>query len=146
MNTIVTRFGVSIDERLLKKFDDLIEEKGYVNRSEAIRDLIRSMLDTNEISDPDAETVGTLSLVYKHDSHEIADKLNEIEHGYFDNIVSSTHIHLDHDSCFEVLILRGKARDVKAISDKLRAVKNIQKGYLTLTSAFEEDESADIRD
>jgi len=144
MNSI-TRFGVSIDERLLKKFDDVIEEKGYVNRSEAIRDLIRDMLDTNEISDSDAETVGTLSLVYKHDSHEIADKLNEIEHGYFNNIVSATHVHLDHDNCLEVLILRGKAKDVKAIADKLRAVKNIQKGYLTLTSAFQENEPADIR-
>jgi len=145
MNNI-TRFGVSIDERLLKKFDDMIEEKGYVNRSEAIRDLIRYMLDTNEISDPDAETVGTLSLVYNHDTHEIADKLNEIEHVYFNNIVSSTHIHLDHDSCFEVLILRGKAKEIKVIADKLRAVKNIQKGYLTLTSAFKENESANIRD
>jgi len=142
---VITRFGVSIDERLLKKFDDLIEEKGYVNRSEAIRDLIRYMLDTDEISDPDAEAVGTLSLVYKHDSHEIADKLNEIEHDYFNNIVSATHVHLDHDNCLEVLILRGKARDVKAIADRLRAVKNIQKGYLTLTSTLEENEFADIR-
>jgi CopG family nickel-responsive transcriptional regulator len=134
----VTRFGVSIDERLLKKFDDIIEEKGYVNRSEAIRDLIRYMLDTNEISDPDTETVGTLSLVYKHDVHEIADKLNEIQHAYFGNVVSSTHVHLDHHNCLEVLILRGKARDIKAIADKLRAIKNIQKGDLTLTAAFME--------
>ena len=135
MNSI-TRFGVSIDERLLEKFDAIIEERGYVNRSEAIRDLIRYMLDTNDISDPEAEAVGTLSLVYKHDSHEIADKLNEIQHGFFGNIVSSTHIHLDHHTCLEVLILRGKAKDVKAIADKLRSLKNIQKGDLTLTSAF----------
>lgn len=135
MNSI-TRFGVSIDERLLEKFDSLIEEKGYVNRSEAIRDLIRYMLDTNEISDPEAETVGTLSLVYKHDSHEIADKLNEMQHSFFGSIVSSTHIHLDHHTCLEVLILRGKAKDVKTIADKLRALKNIQKGDLTMTSAF----------
>ena len=134
MNNI-TRFGVSIDDRLLKKFDDLIEEKGYVNRSEAIRDLIRYMLDNNDISDPEAETVGTLSLVYSHDVHEIADKLNDIQHDYFQNIVSSTHIHLDAHNCLEVLILRGKSKDVKSIADRLKSLKNIQKGELTLTSA-----------
>jgi CopG family nickel-responsive transcriptional regulator len=134
MNNI-TRFGVSIDDRLLKRFDTIIEEKGYVNRSEAIRDLIRYMLDTNDISDPEAETVGTLSLVYSHDVHEIFDKLNDIQHHYFHNIVSSTHVHLDEHNCLEVLILRGKAREVKAIADKLKSLKNVQKGDLTLTAA-----------
>jgi CopG family nickel-responsive transcriptional regulator len=132
----ITRFGVSIDEKLLEKFDKLIEEKGYANRSEAIRDLIRYMLDTNDIAYPEAETVGTLTLVYKHDIHEIADKLNEIQHSYFGNVISTTHVHLDRHNCLEVLILKGKAKDVKAIADKLRSLKNIQKGDLTLTSAF----------
>lgn len=134
MNKVI-RFGVSIDDRLLRKFDKLIDEEGYVNRSEAIRDLIRYKLDAIDISSPDAETIGTLSLVYSHDSREIADKLNEIQHSHFSHIVSATHVHLDRHNCLEVLILRGKAKDVKSIADKLRSLKNVQKGDLTLTSA-----------
>ncbi|MCP4137545.1 MAG: nickel-responsive transcriptional regulator NikR [bacterium] len=134
MNNII-RFGVSIDEKLLTRFDSLIGEKGYVNRSEAIRDLIRTMMVNNDISDPEAEAIGTLTLVYDHHVHEISDKLNDIQHHYFGSIVSTTHIHLDEHNCLEVLILRGKTKDVQAIADKLASIKNIRNGQLTLTSA-----------
>ena len=133
MHTIV-RFGVSIDEKLLDKFDALINEKGYVNRSEAIRDLIRSMIINEDISDPDAESIGTLSLVYNHHASDIADKLNDIQHNHYQNIVSTTHIHLDEHNCLEVLILKGKTGEVKSIADKLSSIKNIENGQLTLTS------------
>lgn len=130
----IVRFGVSIDEKLLDKFDALITEKGYVNRSEAIRDLIRSMLVNEDVSDPDAQSIGTLSLVYDHHSTDIADKLNEIQHHSYHNIVSTTHVHLDEHNCLEVLILKGKTSEVKAIADKLSSVKNVKNGQLTLTS------------
>ena len=133
MHTIV-RFGVSIDEKLLDKFDALINEKGYVNRSEAIRDLIRSMIINEDISDPDAESIGTLSLVYNHHASDIADKLNDIQHNHYQNIVSTTHIHLDEHNCLEVLILKGKTGEVKSIADKLSSIKNIENGQLTLKS------------
>jgi len=139
----ITRFGVSIDDRLLQKFDNLIEEKGYVNRSEAIRDLIRYMLDNNEIADPESESIGTLTLVYSHEVREISDKLNEIQHQYFKSIVSATHIHLDEHNCLEVLILRGKTGDVKAIADKLCSLKNVKKGELTLTALEHYDHDHD---
>ena len=130
----IVRFGVSIDEKLLDKFDALINDKGYVNRSEAIRDLIRSMIINEDTSDPDAESIGTLSLVYNHHASDIADKLNDIQHHHYHNIVSTTHIHLDEHNCLEVLILKGKTGEVKSIADKLSSIKNVENGQLTLTS------------
>jgi len=112
------RFGVSIDEKLLTRFDATIGEKGYVNRSEAIRDLIRDMLVAEETSDPSAEAMGTLTLVYSHEVREIADKLNDIQHNYYGNIVSAVHVHLDEHNCLEVL-----------------SIKNVRHGKLTITSA-----------
>jgi len=134
MNTII-RFGVSIDERLLKQFDTLIDEKGYVNRSEAIRDLIRDMIVSEDIADPEADTIGTLTLVFSHEVRELSDKLNDIQHHNHHNIISSTHIHLDEHNCLEVLILRGKAATVKSIADKLLSIKNVRHGKLTITSS-----------
>ncbi|HOO72178.1 MAG TPA: nickel-responsive transcriptional regulator NikR [Spirochaetota bacterium] len=139
MNNIV-RFGVSIDEKLLDKFDTLISQKGYVNRSEAIRDLIRSMIVNEDISDPEAESIGTLSLVYNHHTSELADKLNDLQHSHYKNIVSTTHVHLDEHNCLEVLILKGKSKDVKMIADKLSSIKNVKNGQLTLTKAEKDHE------
>jgi CopG family nickel-responsive transcriptional regulator len=133
MNNIV-RFGVSIDENLLSGFDGIIKEKGYVNRSEAIRDLIRDMLVSREISNPDAESIGTLTLVYSHDTRELVDKLNDIQHHYHKIIISTTHVHLDEHNCLEVLILRGRTKIVQMISDRLLSVKNVRHGKLTVTS------------
>lgn len=133
MNNLI-RFGVSIDNKLLKRFDAIITEKGYVNRSEAIRDLIRDMLVSEEILNPDIESIGTLTLVYSHDVRELSDKLNDIQHHYHRIIISATHIHLDEHNCLEVLILKGKTKDVKTIADKLLSVKNVRHGKLTITT------------
>jgi CopG family nickel-responsive transcriptional regulator len=130
----IIRFGVSIDENLLTQFDDLISEKGYVNRSEAIRDLIRDKMEIIEISDPEKEAIGTLSIVYSHDIREISDKLNEVQHSYHQNIISTTHIHLDHHNCLEVLILKGKSSEIKSLSDKLMSIKNVRNGKLMLST------------
>lgn len=130
----IVRFGVSIEENLLTRFDSLIEKKGYVNRSEAIRDLIRDMMVSEDLSRPDSESIGTLTLVYSHEVRELSDKLNEIQHRWFRIIISSTHIHLDEHSCLEVLILRGKTKDIQTIADLLLSVKNVKHGKLTMTS------------
>jgi CopG family nickel-responsive transcriptional regulator len=133
MNELI-RFGVSIDSKLLKQFDDSIANKGYVNRSEAIRDLIRDMLVNQELANKNAESIGTLTLVYSHDVHELSEKLNEIQHHQHRIIISSTHIHLDEHNCLEVLILRGKTKQIQAIADKLLSVKNVRHGKLTFTT------------
>jgi CopG family nickel-responsive transcriptional regulator len=133
MNKIL-RFGVSIDDYLLKQFDDIISRKGYVNRSEAIRDLIRGMLVSEEVTDRNAEAIGTLTLVYSHDVRELSDKLNDIQHHHHRIIISATHIHLDEHNCLEVLILRGKTHQIQAIADRLLSVKNVRHGKLTFTT------------
>lgn len=130
----IVRFGVSIEEKLLGKFDSLITEKGYVNRSEAIRDLIRDMLVAQQIEDPEAESFGTLTMVYNHHHGDISDKLNHVQHDYFANIISTTHIHLDAHNCLEVLILRGKAGQLKAIADMILSIKNVKHGKFVIAS------------
>jgi CopG family nickel-responsive transcriptional regulator len=133
MNNLI-RFGVSIDEKLLNHFDRVIGDKGYVNRSEAIRDLIRDMLVKEETADPETEVIGTLTIVYSHEVRELSDRLNEIQHSNFQNIISSVHVHLDEHNCLEVLLLRGAGKVVKAIADRLLSVKNVRHGKLTITT------------
>jgi CopG family nickel-responsive transcriptional regulator len=124
----VIRFGVSTDERLLGRFDALIAEKGYVNRSEAVRDLIRNALVEEEWSDGEAEAVGTVTLVYDHHSTDLSDKLTEHQHSHHEEIVSTLHIHLDSHHCLEVVVLRGKAREIKRIADGLIGTKGVKHG------------------
>lgn len=133
MNNVI-RFGVSIDDKLLKKFDSVIEEKGYVNRSEAIRDLIRDLLVREETSSPDTEVIGTLTIIYSHHESEISEKLNDIQHNYHANIISTIHVHLDAHNCLEVLLLRGVRKTVQSIADHLLSVKNVRHGKLTVTT------------
>ena len=134
----VTRFGVSIDSQLLESFDYLIEQKRYMNRSEAIRDLIRASLVETRAENGDEEMIGTVTLVYDHHVHDLAEKLNEQQHANNDKIISSLHVHLDAHNCLEVLVARGKACDVKRIADELIGVKGVKHGKLVMTSTGEE--------
>ncbi len=130
----LSRIGVAIDSDLLKKFDDLIAARGYTNRSEAFRDLIRDELVEQVSQMPDSEVVGTLTLVYNHHVRMLGDKLTDLQHEHYHHILSTLHVHLDHDNCLEVLIIRGKAHAVKAISDALISTKGVKHGRLTVTS------------
>ncbi len=134
----IVRFGISIDDKLLKSFDRLIEEKGYLNRSEAIRDLIRASLVELKWERGEEETVGTVTLVYNHHVHDLADKLTEHQHSHHDQVVSTLHVHLDAHNCLEVLVVRGKAREVKKIADELIGVKGVKHGKLVMTTTGEE--------
>lgn len=130
----LVRFGVSIDEKLLDRFDRHISEKGYVNRSEAIRDLIRDTLVAQEIENLEASAFGTLTIIYNHHHGDISDKLNDVQHHHFENIVSTTHIHLDEHNCLEVLILKGKAGVIKSLADAILATKNVKHGRFVIAS------------
>ncbi|MBT0663995.1 nickel-responsive transcriptional regulator NikR [Geobacter pelophilus] len=134
-NTV--RFGISLDEKLLESFDELIEEKRYMNRSEAIRDLIRASLVENRVASEDAEVVGTVTLVYNHHVRDLSDKLTEHQHAHHDQIISALHIHLDAHNCLEVLVVRGPTRDVKRIADELIGVKGVKHGKLVMTTTGE---------
>lgn len=130
----VTRFGISLDNTLLERFDGLIRKKGYPSRSEAIRDLIRDSLVTEEWETYTTETVGTITLVYSHDVKELTDNLTDIQHDYHQAIVSAMHIHLDDHNCLEVIVVKGKAKDIKAIADRLIGTKGVKHGKLTVTT------------
>jgi CopG family nickel-responsive transcriptional regulator len=134
----ITRFGISIDSSLLTSFDRLIEGKGYQNRSEAIRDLIRSSLVESKWDAGEEEMVGTVTLVYNHHVRDLADKLTEHQHQHHHQVISALHIHLDAHNCLEVLVLRGKAGDIKQIADELIGVKGVKHGKLVMTTAHEE--------
>ncbi len=128
------RFGVSMDQSLLKNFDELIAKIGYTNRSEAIRDLIRERLIQQEWQASDQETVGTITLVYDHEIHELTETLTALQHKYHKQIVSTMHIHLDEHNCLEVLIVRGKGNVIKKIADKLQSTKGVKHGKLITTT------------
>ena len=134
-NTV--RFGISLDEKLLDSFDQLIEQKSYMNRSEAIRDLIRASLVEERLGSEDQEAVGTVTLVYNHHVRDLSDKLTEQQHTYHDRIISALHVHLDAHNCLEVLIIRGTVRDIKQIANELIGVKGVKHGKLVMTTTAE---------
>lgn len=130
----VTRFGVSLDEHLLAQFDRVIARKGYTNRSEAIRDLIRESLVREQWELGSDEVVGTLTLVYNHEVRDLTDKLTDLQHAHYKAIVSALHVHLDPHHCLEVLVLRGKAKELKSIADRLIGTRGVKHGTFSATA------------
>jgi CopG family nickel-responsive transcriptional regulator len=136
----LVRFGVSMDNRLLSQFDELIDRKGYVNRSEAVRDLVRSALVEDQWTRADEETVGTVTIVYDHHTRELSDKLTEHQHAHHHAVVSALHVHLDEHNCLEVVVVKGKAGEVRKIADEIIGAKGVKHGKLVSTTtgrAFE---------
>jgi len=129
----LVRFGVSLERSLLDKFDKLIKEKSYTNRSEAIRDLIRDALVKKEWVEG-KEVAGAISIVYDHHKRKLMDLIVDIQHEYQDMIVASQHAHLDHHNCLEVIIVKGSSNNIKTLADRLRAVKGVKHGSLSLTT------------
>jgi CopG family transcriptional regulator, nickel-responsive regulator len=127
---MIERIGISLESDLLRQFDRLIEQKGYVNRSEAIRDLIRDNLVQREWSESSGseERVAVVALVYDHDSSSLAQKLAHIQHENHRAVVSALHVHMDEHNCLEVLVLRGRARDVVAMGEGLVSTKGVKFG------------------
>lgn len=134
----VVRFGISMDDRLLEKFDRLIEGKGYKNRSEAVRDLIRNALVEEQWGNEDEEAVGTVSLVYDHHTRELSDKLTEHQHSHHREIVSALHVHLDAHHCLEVVVLKGKAGEIRHLAEELIGTKGVKHGRLMTTTTGRE--------
>lgn len=130
----VTRFGVSLDENLLAQFDRIIARKGYTNRSEAIRDLIRNSLVREQWELGADQVVGTLTLVYNHNVRDLSDKLTDLQHAHYKTIVSTLHVHLDPHHCLEVLVLRGMAKELKSIADRLIGTRGVQHGTFSATA------------
>ncbi len=128
----LSRIGVSIDSGLLHRFDSYIAGKGYENRSEAFRDLIRDRLVESAVVA--GNVVGTVTLIYDHHTRLLSEKLTDLQHEYHDVVISTLHAHLDHENCLEVVVLRGKSRDVQKLADRLISTKGVQHGRLVMSS------------
>ncbi len=131
----LSRIGVAIDSDLLRKFDALIAKRGYTNRSEAFRDLIRNELVEKTWQSPDSQVVASVTIVYDHHVRLLSEKLTEMQHEHYHHILSTMHVHLDHDNCLEVIVLKGKASAVQRIADALISAKGVKHGRLTITSS-----------
>ncbi len=132
---VLSRIGIALDSELLERFDSFIGRLGYTNRSEAFRDLIRDRLVAEKTASPKATVVGTVTLIYDHHSHGVTEKLTEIQHEHHDLVVSTSHAHLDHDSCLEVLIVHGAAKEIEMFAGRLIGLKGVQHGRLVMSVA-----------
>jgi CopG family nickel-responsive transcriptional regulator len=129
----LVRFGVSLEKDLLDKFDRLIKEKNYTNRSEAFRDLMRQELVMREW-EADANVAGAITLIYDHHKRDLLNKVIDLQHDFQNLIVSTQHIHLDHHNCLEILAVKGVAADVQRLADMLRAIKGVKHGTVSMSS------------
>jgi len=127
------RFGISLPKDLLEKFDKLIKAKNYSNRSEAFRDLIRQELVKEEWK-AGTEVVGAVTLVYDHHKRELVNKLTDIQHDFQGTIISTQHIHLDHDNCLELIAVKGPATNITKLADTLKSVNGVKHGTLSMSS------------
>lgn len=130
---MLKRFSISLDEQLLEQFDDYIRPRGYSNRSEAVRDLIRKVL-VNEEWEQDSEVVGVVSIVYNHHQPQLQEKITELQHTYHQLITSTTHVHMEHHNCLEVTIVKGRATLVRELAENLMALRGVKDGNLAMSS------------
>ncbi len=136
--TSLIRTGISLDQDILDRFDRMIEQKGYGSRSEAIRDLLRGhFVEEDVISNK--MVVATLTLVYDHHQPKLAEQLIEAQHDYKGQVLATTHVHLDHHNCLEVIILKGRGTEAKVFADHLLCLKGVKHGKLVLTNAGTEE-------
>jgi CopG family transcriptional regulator, nickel-responsive regulator len=130
----IIRKGIAFDKAQLRLFDGLIKRKGYKNRSEAIRDILRGALINEQEENPESRMMATLTMVYDHHEHNVQHELTHIEHHANDIIRSGLHVHLDSNNCLEVLILEGKVKEIKKLSEQIIATKGVKHGKLVMTA------------
>ncbi len=130
----IVRFSVSLDQGLLAQFDRLIRGKRYTNRSEALRDLIRKELVEREWQE-NREVAGAITYIYDHHRRDLLNRIMDLQHNYQRFIISTQHVHLDHDNCLEIVAVRGRAKEICRLADALKAVKGVRHGTLSMTSS-----------
>jgi CopG family nickel-responsive transcriptional regulator len=133
----LVRFGVSLERPLLERFDELIRERQYTNRSEALRDMIRKELVQREWR-AGRDVAGAITLIYDHHKRDVLSKVTDIQHGFQQVIISTQHIHLDHHNCLEIIAARGKAEEVQRLADALKSIKGVRHGTLSMSSTGRE--------
>jgi CopG family transcriptional regulator, nickel-responsive regulator len=130
----LVRFGISMNDKLLEQFDKKIVSRGYSNRSEAVRDLIRNKLVDLDWEDHEQEVAGTITLVYDHHVRGLGNLLTDMQHDFHDLILSTMHVHLDHNNCLEVLVIKGPAGQAQQVADRLIGLRGVKHGKLSITS------------
>lgn len=131
--TDITRTGISLSPDLLERFDQIIARKGYKNRSEAIRDLVRDYV-VNEDVEKNRMVVGTLTMVYDHHRPKLDERLIDIQHRAHGIVLAATHVHLDHRNCLEVVIMKGHSLEVSRVADQILSLRGVKHGKLVLTT------------
>lgn len=134
----LNRFGISLPEKLLHDFDRYIHNTGYSNRSEAIRDLIREKLVQKEWTEKKKEIAGAIVFIYDHHVRELLNKVNHVQHDFYKLIISTQHIHLDHDNCFEIIAVKGSSSRVRDLFTQIRSIKGIKHAVLSMSSTGRE--------
>ena len=134
----IVRFGVSMEKNLLESFDEIILKKGYTNRSEALRDLVRDHLVEEELKVEKKEMIGIITIVYNHHTRGLSDTLTDLQHQFHGLIISTMHLHLDEDNCLEVLVVKGMVDKIKTVADKLISTHGVKHGKLTMTTTGKE--------
>jgi CopG family nickel-responsive transcriptional regulator len=133
----LVRFGISLEKKLLEKFDQLIKNKNYTNRSEAFRDLIREELVKKQWQEAGA-IAGAITLIYDHHKRELVNMLMDIQHDFGDIIISSQHVHLDHSNCLEIIAVKGSSQEAQKLADRLKSVKGVKHGTLSMSTTGED--------
>ena len=131
------RYTVTMPHELFIAFDERNRKKGYKNRSEAIRDLVRAALVQEEWGEPDQEVAATITLLYDHHARELSDKINRVQHRFGELIVSALHVHLGQN-CLEVVVTRGKAGRIRELADALGSIRGVKHTQLALTTQGKE--------
>ncbi|MGD9678203.1 MAG: nickel-responsive transcriptional regulator NikR [Vulcanibacillus sp.] len=129
----LTRFGVSMDKELLNKFDKLIENKGYKNRSEAVRDLVREALVKQVWEEKNQYVAGSILIFYDHHQNHLIEEITDIQHNYHDQILGTMHFHIDKHNCLELIIIKGKANELQLLSDQIISLKGVNYGKFTVS-------------
>jgi len=131
------RVGVSLDKKLLSMFDMLIRKQGYSNRSEAIRDLIRNRLSQEELTSPTSQAIAGVFLVYDHHVTRLSQNLVDLQHYYLLQVIASTHVHLDHHNCLEVIILKGKVKEIEKLGNNIASLKGVKLSRINIMTTGE---------
>lgn len=131
-DSILKRFGVSMEGSLLRKFDQYVQQRGYENRSEAVRDLVRDALIQRLWEDNQGIVAGSILLFYNHHQRNLLEEMTQIQHDMHDLILATTHFHLDHNSCLEIIVVKGKVQDIDELCQKLLTLKGVDYGKFTV--------------
>jgi len=129
------RIGISLEDDLLSEFDDLISKGGYTNRSEAIRDLIREKLTAQKLEKPNTTAIAAIFVVYDHHQAKLAQKLIQLQHSHLIHAISSIHIHITHHNCLEVILLKGKIKEIQKLGDNIVSLKGVKLGKVNIIAA-----------